>query len=761
MLQPASSLRSLRLRRVLGTSVSLLTLWSAASGCGTYYYGEDDYGGSVQDGRPGRGNAHTPGRGNGTGSGTGTGGGVPSSGGPGSPSDPSKPAPGESTETPPGTPTARGGFVVVTGDDADDLWHCEGSLCGGLYPSIFKDALKRSRSGGKGILAIGVNDRQALTAFDSWNDPAQGGPGAPVTHARSTEDISRVDFSRYALVYLPSAGEHTLGGLTARQIATLNARQPDLARFVNDLGGSLIALTQAGVEGGWGFLPLPLTTQDTSFDVAQPTAALQLFVPRLNAVDLSHKSFHNVFTGPEGYSGLSVLAINDEAYHPYTGKPVMLGGTSVVLSGELCTDGKDNDGDGRVDRADPDCQVCGDGFKDPDEQCDDGNTTSGDGCSATCVKENRAPEASCQDVSVCTDAGVCVASSPTGMATALDLDGDLLSWDAHPAGPYAPGTYGVCVTASDGKKQDSCWSHLTVRDCEAPKLVCPAAFQVECSAQGQVLVQPPEASARDNCGPAPVVPPEPGVLALGQHALTYTATDSSGNTSTCSTAVTVVDTQAPRVTCPESITTECTGRNSAWVKPGVAQAQDSCTSATLSGPAEDFYPLGTSTVSYQARDISGNEAACTSTIQVVDHVAPEVTLTPPAPLWPADQRYHTVRLEDCITVYDRCSGGLTLTGASASISCVSSDEAQGEGSPEVVFVDATTLKVKVDRETGSDGRVYSVYFTVRDAAGNTTQGVCPVGVPVENGGKALDSGERWRSCQPDSARVWKPVLARP
>src|SRR5262245_65676297 len=31
--------------------------------------------------------------------------------------------------------------------------------------------------------------------------------------------------------------------------------------------------------------------------------------------------------------------------------------------------------------------TCGDGIPDPGEQCDDGNTVSGDGCSATCVFE--------------------------------------------------------------------------------------------------------------------------------------------------------------------------------------------------------------------------------------------------------------------------------------------------------------------------------------------------------------------------------------
>ena len=37
----------------------------------------------------------------------------------------------------------------------------------------------------------------------------------------------------------------------------------------------------------------------------------------------------------------------------------------------------------------PDCslEVCGNGLRDPGEQCDDGNNVGGDGCSATCSVE--------------------------------------------------------------------------------------------------------------------------------------------------------------------------------------------------------------------------------------------------------------------------------------------------------------------------------------------------------------------------------------
>ncbi len=49
------------------------------------------------------------------------------------------------------------GFVVVTGDDADDWGHCTGNGCGNLFPSLFNEAIAQSQSGGHGILAIGVN----------------------------------------------------------------------------------------------------------------------------------------------------------------------------------------------------------------------------------------------------------------------------------------------------------------------------------------------------------------------------------------------------------------------------------------------------------------------------------------------------------------------------------------------------------------------------------------------------------------------------
>src|SRR6185369_7813412 len=57
---------------------------------------------------------------------------------------------------------------------------------------------------------------------------------------------------------------------------------------------------------------------------------------------------------------------------------------------------------------------CGDGIKTYDEECDDGNTTSGDCCSATCVFEDEGTF--CPD-GTCDGAGACVTTTSTSTSS--------------------------------------------------------------------------------------------------------------------------------------------------------------------------------------------------------------------------------------------------------------------------------------------------------------------------------------------------------
>jgi cysteine-rich repeat protein len=66
-------------------------------------------------------------------------------------------------------------------------------------------------------------------------------------------------------------------------------------------------------------------------------------------------------------------------------------GNGTVNSGEQCDDGNRTAGDGCSATCTTEPR-CGDGTVNGSEQCDDGDTTSGDGCSATCTTE-----ATCSD----------------------------------------------------------------------------------------------------------------------------------------------------------------------------------------------------------------------------------------------------------------------------------------------------------------------------------------------------------------------------
>ncbi len=63
---------------------------------------------------------------------------------------------------------------------------------------------------------------------------------------------------------------------------------------------------------------------------------------------------------------------------------------------EDCDDGNTQDGDGCSAACEVEQAVCGNGVKEPGEDCDDGNTQDGDGCSATCTSEDE-PDAGSQD----------------------------------------------------------------------------------------------------------------------------------------------------------------------------------------------------------------------------------------------------------------------------------------------------------------------------------------------------------------------------
>jgi len=136
------------------------------------------------------------------------------------------------------------------------------------------------------------------------------------------------------------------------------------------------------------------------------------------------------------------------------------------------------------------------------------------------------------------------------------------------------------------------------------------------------------ATATDNSGESITVTSSGfvNVDVVGAYEITYSASDSDGNTSVATRTVNVVDTTAPVVTV--------TGDNPATVALNATYTDAGATATDASGTVTvvttgtvDTSTLGSYTLTYTSTDASGNAGTATRTVNVVDAVAPVVTLT--------------------------------------------------------------------------------------------------------------------------------------
>ena len=187
-----------------------------------------------------------------------------------------------------------------------------------------------------------------------------------------------------------------------------------------------------------------------------------------------------------------------------------------------------------------------------------GNVATNDQC--VTVDDMEFPTINCPpDVSVTAAAGRCDADVDPGMATCADNCACTVTCersdglDCH-NDTYSVGTTTLTWTATDAVGNATvCLQTVTVADNEPPAVDCPPDVSVTAAAgRCDADVDPGMATCSDNCGVCLVACQRSDGLnchndtyPVGTTTLTWTATDSSGNTSTCGQAVTVTDNEDP------------------------------------------------------------------------------------------------------------------------------------------------------------------------------------------------------------------------
>ncbi len=150
------------------------------------------------------------------------------------------------------------------------------------------------------------------------------------------------------------------------------------------------------------------------------------------------------------------------------------------------------------------------------------------------------PTAKCKDAVVPTDSGICSAASASVNNGSSDPNGEAITLQQSPAGPYVLGTSAVTLTVTDTDKlSSSCNANVTVVDKQPPAITCPAPV-VQCtSPNGTTVAFSPTVS--DNCsvGTPSCTPASGSTFPIGSTPISCSVTDGAGNSTSCSSTVTV------------------------------------------------------------------------------------------------------------------------------------------------------------------------------------------------------------------------------
>ncbi len=118
---------------------------------------------------------------------------------------------------------------------------------------------------------------------------------------------------------------------------------------------------------------------------------------------------------------------------------------------------------------------------------------------------------------------------------------------------------------------------------------------------------------------------------FGVTTVTYKAVDAAGNQTVASFTVTVLDTVAPVIAnCPANQTFQATGASGASASWTTPTATDNSGAATLTSthPSGATFPIGSTTITYTARDATNNISTCAFIVIVQDTSAPVFASVP-------------------------------------------------------------------------------------------------------------------------------------
>lgn len=187
------------------------------------------------------------------------------------------------------------------------------------------------------------------------------------------------------------------------------------------------------------------------------------------------------------------------------------------------------------------------------------------------------------------------------------------------------GTSTITLEVSDGILESTSTVSVTVQDTTAPVLIIPADIVTE--ATGKYTAVDTGLAKATDLFDVNISNNAPADYPLGITEVKWTAEDFNGNVSTGVQTITVVDTTPPVIKTPADVTVTATGEYTAvdLQEASVIDVVDGI--VEVNNDAPQAYPLGTTIVTFTAKDLSGNILSASVNVTVIDETAPLVEIS--------------------------------------------------------------------------------------------------------------------------------------
>jgi len=221
------------------------------------------------------------------------------------------------------------------------------------------------------------------------------------------------------------------------------------------------------------------------------------------------------------------------------------------------------------------------------------------------------------------EATAVLSSINIGNASANDIFEVIISNDAPDVFPLGDNKVTWMATDSSGN-QTTAIQTISVVDTTAPELIAPSDLSVE--ATGPTTVVALGNAKSSDLFSIKVSHNAPLAFPLGDTLVTWTATDSSGNKSTDTQKISIIDTTAPTVSAGKDLTLEATHVNGVRFTSEY-NVSDICACGDLIThiePEKTYYGLGENIITVNVTDQSGNTGKDSLKLTVIDSTKPEL-----------------------------------------------------------------------------------------------------------------------------------------